>query len=74
MAASVVDDLKTRLSEAEHRAELAEVQVGAGNEVGDESIAHLSPAKFAQINPFGVYNFDTTDVPRQHPLKEVPPS
>ena len=45
----------------------------AGNEISDEAIAHLSPARFAQINPFGIYNFDTSDIPRRHPLKDVPP-
>jgi TnpA family transposase len=44
----------------------------AGNEISDEAIAHLSPARFAQINPFGIYNFDTTDIPKRHPLKDVP--
>lgn len=44
----------------------------AGNQITDEAVAHLSPARFAQINPFGIYDFDTTDIPRRHPLKDVP--
>jgi hypothetical protein len=45
----------------------------AGNDISNDAIAHLSPARFAQINPFGVYNFDTTDIPARHPLKDVQP-
>ena len=50
-----------------------QVERAAGNKISDEAIAHLSPARFAQINPFGVYNFDTTDIPKRHPLKGFPP-
>lgn len=38
----------------------------------DDTLAHLSPARCAQMNPFGIYNFDTTDIPRRHPLKDDP--
>jgi len=61
------------MSTTSHLYDAIQAERAAGNKISDEAIAHLSPARFAQINPFGVYNFDTTDIPMRHPLKGVPP-
>jgi hypothetical protein len=39
-----------------------------GHPVSDETIAHLSPARFETINPYGVYTIDVASIlNRGHP-------
>ena len=43
-----------------------------GRAIHDVTIAHLSPARFEQINPYGQYRFDITEVRQRqrHPLRD----
>jgi hypothetical protein len=36
----------------------------AGDEVTDEAIAHLSPARYEHINPYGKFSFDLAQASR----------
>jgi len=44
-----------------------------GRNVHDDTIAHVSPARFEKINPYGQYRFDITEVIKRqrHPLDNV---
>jgi TnpA family transposase len=44
-----------------------------GHTIHDDTIAHLSPARFEQINPYGQYRFDITEVRerQRHPLRNL---
>ena len=43
-----------------------------GYPVRDEDIAHLSPARFEHLNPYGKYLFDLTHLPHKglRPLRQ----
>ena len=34
-----------------------------GHPVADEDVAHLSPARYEHINPYGRYSFEVVDMP-----------
>ena len=39
-----------------------------GYPVADEDVAHLSPARYEHINPYGRYSFEVVDPPDTGPL------
>jgi TnpA family transposase len=42
----------------------------AGRTIHDDSLPHVSPARWQSINFYGTYDFDTDAVPERHPLRE----
>ena len=43
----------------------------AGRIIHNDTLPHISPARWQHINFYGTYNFDTTDVPDRHPLRNT---
>lgn len=45
----------------------------AGRTIHDDTMRHVSPARWQHLNFYGTYNFDTSDIPDRHPLRTPAP-
>jgi len=60
------------LSTTTYLQDAIDAERAAGRLIHDDTPAHLSPARFEQINPYGQYRFDITEVRERHrhPLRD----
>ncbi len=42
-----------------------------GYEINDEDIAHLSPARYSHINPYGKYHFNLEEIRKRKGLRPL---
>jgi TnpA family transposase len=59
------------LSTTNYLQDAIDAERAAGRIIHNDTLPHISPARWQHINFYGTYNFDTTAVPDRHPLRHT---